>query len=150
MMPSVSDPSSTRRRRVLSVLFRQLITSACLAVVTPMAALAADERAAVNYIPLDPPFVVNFAPDSDVRFLQVTVELTTRNAEVAELIKHNSPAIRNNLVMLFSDQDPALLETREGKDKLRQDALNEAQEVITGEGGPPDIEAVYFTSFVMQ
>ncbi len=131
-------------------LIGRLARAVALAIAASLPAAASAKGGTVSYIPLDPPFVVNFSPDSDVRFLQVTVELTTRNPEVAELIKHNSPAIRNNLVLLFSDQDPAVLATREGKDKLRQDALNEAQQVITDEGGPADIEAVYFTSFVMQ
>lgn len=102
------------------------------------------------YIPLDPPFVVNFGPDSQARFLQISVELGTRDPDAIELIKNNRPAIRNNLVFLFSDQDAASLETREGKNKLREDALNEAQRVIQEEGGKDGIDTIYFTSFVMQ
>jgi flagellar FliL protein len=126
--------------------------AACLALALAASVSASEnaQRSPVSYIPLDPPFVVNFLPDSDVRFLQVTIELTTRNPEVEALIRHNSPAIRNNLVFLFSGQDPMALATREGKDKLRREALDAAQQVITEEGGPAEIEAVYFTSFVMQ
>lgn len=148
-MASLTYLPSTRLRRVLTAWLAGLALPACVALV-PAVAAAENERGPVSYIPLDPPFVVNFAPESDVRFLQITVELTTRNAQVAELIRNNSPAIRNNLVFLFADQDPVVLETRAGKDKLRQDALDAAQSVITEEGGPADIEAVYFTSFVMQ
>ena len=35
-------------------------------------------KAPLNYVPLDPPFVVNFTADTDVRFLQITVEVGTR------------------------------------------------------------------------
>lgn len=107
-------------------------------------------KKSIAYIPLDPPFVVNFSPDSDIRFLQVSVELGTRNPEAIELIRNNRPAIRNNLVFLFSDQDAKYLETRQGKDKLRDDALNEARKVIQEEGGIDGIDTIYFTSFVMQ
>ena len=107
-------------------------------------------KTSMTYIPLDPPFVVNFGPGSTVRFLQVTVELGTRDADAIELIKNNRPAIRNNLVFLFSDQDASVLETREGKSRLREDALSEARRVIQEEGGKDGIDTIYFTSFVMQ
>ena len=111
---------------------------------------AEESKTSMTYIPLDPPFVVNFGPGSTVRFLQVTVELGTRDADAVELIKHNRPAIRNNLVFLFSDQDASVLETREGKSKLRDDALSEARQVIQKEVGKDGIDTIYFTSFVMQ
>ncbi len=107
-------------------------------------------RQRLAYIPLDPPFVVNFGPDSDTRFLQITVELGTRNPDAIDLIKHNRPAIRNNLVFLFSDQKAAELETRQGKSKLRENALLEAQKVLQAEAGIDGVDTVYFTSFVMQ
>lgn len=113
-------------------------------------AKVASTRAPLNYIPLDPPFVVNFNSDSDVRFLQITVEAGTRDPEVVDRVKEQRPAIRNSLVMLFSSQDPAVLNTREGKEKLRADALVEIQKVMKAETGKPGVESVFFTSFVMQ
>jgi flagellar FliL protein len=107
-------------------------------------------RAPLNYIPLDPPFVVNFSADSDVRFLQISVEAGTRDPEAVERVKEQRPAIRNSLVMLFSSQDPKVLNTREGKEKLRADALVEIQKVMKAETGRPGVESVFFTSFVMQ
>lgn len=107
-------------------------------------------KAPLNYIPLDPPFVVNFAGDTDIRFLQVTVEVGTRDPDMVERIKEQRPAIRNNLVMLFSNQDPYALNTREGKEKLRTDALGEIQKVMKQETGRAGVESVFFTSFVMQ
>ncbi len=107
-------------------------------------------KAPLNYVPLDPPFVVNFADDSEARFLQVTVELGTRDTDVIDQIKEHRPAIRNNLVMLFSSQDPVSLNTREGKEKLRSDTLAEVQKVLKAETGKAGVEAVFFTSFVMQ
>lgn len=104
----------------------------------------------LNYVPLDPPFVVNFGGDTDIRFLQITIEVGTRNPEVVESIKEQRPAIRNSLVMLFSSQDPYVLNTREGKEKLRAETLSEIQKVMKEETGSTDVENVFFTSFVMQ
>jgi flagellar FliL protein len=111
---------------------------------------AAASRAPLNYIPLDPPFVVNFSGDSDIRFLQITIEVGTRDPDAVERVKEQRPAIRNSLVMLFSGQDPLVLNTREGKEKLRTDALAEIQKVMKAETGKSAVETVFFTSFVMQ
>ncbi len=104
----------------------------------------------LSYVPLDPPFVVNFNSDTDVRFLQISVELGTRDPDVADSIKEHRPAIRNNLVMLYSSQDPQVLNTRDGKEKLRNETLSEVQKVLQRETGSPGVENVFFTSFVMQ
>jgi len=107
-------------------------------------------KAPLNYVPLDPPFVVNFTADSDIRFLQITVEVGTRDSGAVEQIKEHRPAIRNSLVMLFSSQDPYALNTREGKEQLRAETLAEIQKVLKEETGNAVVENAYFTSFVMQ
>ena len=60
------------------------------------------------------------------------------------------PAIRNNLVLLFSSQSYERVSTLEGKEALREEALGVVQEVLEQETGDPGVEAVYFTSLVMQ
>ena len=104
----------------------------------------------LNYVPMDPPFVVNFNADTDVRFLQITVEVGTRNPDAVDLVKEHRPAIRNSLVMLFGNQDPDTLNTREGKETLRSETLAEIQKVLTEETGDAGVDSVFFTSFVMQ
>ena len=113
-------------------------------------AKAKKAKAPLNYVPLDPPFVVNFSADSDIRFLQVTLQVGTRDPSVVDLIKEHRPAIRNSLVFLFGGQDPYALNTREGKETLRKDTLAEIQKVMKSETGQTGVESVFFTSFVMQ
>ena len=103
------------------------------------------------YVALDPPFVVNFEGDQIVRFLQVTVQLMTRDPATVELLKANDPVVRNDLLLLFANQKYDVAATRAGKEKLRSDALAAVRHVIETAGGKPqNIEQVYFTSFVMQ
>jgi len=103
------------------------------------------------YLPLDPPFVVNFESEQAVRFLQITVQLMSRDPQTIELLKSNDPMVRDRLLMLFGNQKYTVLSTREGKEGLRQQALQSVGTVLAGAGGHPDrLEAVYFTSFVMQ
>ena len=108
-------------------------------------------KAAAVYIPLDPPFTVNFESVSNARFLQIAVQLMTRDPEMVEFVKANLPAIRNDLLLLFSQQTSAGLSNVEGKEKLRAAALEAVRNIVTLEGGHADkIEGIYFTTLVMQ
>jgi len=103
------------------------------------------------YVKLDPPFVANFEAKGLVRFLQVSVEIMTRDPVTAELLKQHDPRIRNDLLMLFGNQQYENISTLAGKDQLRAAALDSARKVIAAEGGDPaKVEQLYFTSFVMQ
>jgi len=119
------------------------------------AAAAAAKPAAPHSPPLyykfDPAFVVNFGGEGSARYLQVTVEAMTRDAAAVETLKNIDPAIRNDLVILFSGQDNATLISADGKEKLRAATLAIIRKVLDSEGGNGKlIEAVYFTSFVIQ
>lgn len=118
---------------------------------TPKDAAHEAAKAPPIYYALDPPFVVNFQTERLVRFLQVTVQLMSRDAPTIDLLEANDPAIRNDLLLLYSNQDHAALSTRAGMEKLRTETLVAVRRVLGGVGGDPKlVEAVYFTSFVMQ
>ncbi len=103
------------------------------------------------YVALDPPFVVNFEGEQLVRFLQITVQVMTRDPASVELLKANDPVVRNDLLLLFANQKYDVVATRAGKEKLRADALTAIRHVVQSGGGKSEhIEQVYFTSFVMQ
>jgi flagellar protein FliL len=103
------------------------------------------------YLALDPPFVVNFQADQIVRFLQVSVEVMSRDPKTLGLLKANDPVVRNDLLMLLGNQKYATLATPAGKEQLRADALAVVRKDVAQAGGDPKLlEAVYFTSFVMQ
>jgi flagellar protein FliL len=103
------------------------------------------------YLALDPPFVVNFQAEQMVRFLQVTVQLMSRDPQTIDLLKSNDPVIRDQLLLLFANQKYAVLSSREGQEALRKQALESVRAVVAKVDGHPDsVEAVYFTSFVMQ
>jgi flagellar FliL protein len=100
---------------------------------------------------IDPPFVANFEGMQSFRFLQVHVRVSTRAQDVVDLMASIDPVIRNDLLMLFSAQNAEALGTREGKEKLRQDALELVRKAVKNSGGDPKlVENVLFTSFVMQ
>jgi flagellar FliL protein len=102
-----------------------------------------------NFLPIDPPLVVNFEDGSVVRFLQVSMEVQARDAKALESVTRNLPLIRNNLLLLMSNRPYQTLMSREGKEKLRADALAEIRAVQKKQGGA-DVEDLLFTSFVVQ
>jgi len=115
------------------------------------AAETATSKAAAIYYKFDPAFVVNFGSDGNTRYLQITLEAMSREQSVIDEIKNNEPAIRNDLVLLYSAQQPEALLAPEGKEKLRAATLDAVRKTIAAEGAKPEaVEAVYFTSFVIQ
>jgi flagellar protein FliL len=104
-----------------------------------------------RYINLDPPFVVNFEAESMVRFLQVTVGVMTREPEVEALIKDNDPRVRNDMLLILSNQTYSSVSSLEGKEALRTRCLEAIRTIVREMGGDAKkVEALYFTSFVMQ
>lgn len=104
-----------------------------------------------QFVELDPPFVVNFEPGASARFLQVAVQLMTRDPHMVEFLRANTPIIRNDLLLLFGNRHVEEVATNEGKEALRLAALQTVRKIVDSEGGKgEELEAVYFTSFVMQ
>ncbi len=103
------------------------------------------------YVALDPPFVSNFEGDQQVRFLQVTAQIMTHDPKTVEALKAADPIIRNDLLLLFSNQKATELATNDGKEKLRAAALAAVRKVLAQNDGKPEkVDAVLFTTFVMQ
>ena len=109
-----------------------------------------EARQPAIYYPMKPPIIVNFQARGRQRFLQAELTLMARENEVIEAIELHMPMIRNALVLLFGGQIYEELQTAEGKELLRQEALTEVQRLLEQEIGKPGIEQVLFTNFVMQ
>ena len=107
--------------------------------------------APAQYFGLEPPFVVNLSSSFDgPRYLQVEVQLMTRDPAALEALKLHSPAIRAKLLMLFSQVEPAQIADRAGKEKLQADSLAEVQKLMKAETGNNSVDELLFTSFVTQ
>ena len=104
---------------------------------------------ATVYYAIDPPLVVNFEDGSVVRFLQITMEVMAHDQKAVDSVQKNIPLIRNNLLLLMSNRNYQSMMSRDGKEKLRQEALAEIRAVQKKEGGP-EVDDVLFTSFVVQ
>lgn len=103
-----------------------------------------------SYLALSPAFTVNLNDEEASRYLQVEMEVMSRSAAGLDSVKQHMPRIRNNLLLLLGQQKYYDLNTRAGKEKLQAEVLAEVQKILKAETGKPGVEAVYFTSFVMQ
>jgi flagellar FliL protein len=102
------------------------------------------------YLPLEPAFVVNFRDDESLRYLQVGVTLMSHDADALSAAKSADPVIRDALVALFSDQKYSIISDAAGRAHLQAQALAAVRKVVKTRLGRPGIDALYFTSFVMQ
>ena len=100
---------------------------------------------------LSPSFVTNYDGGGRLRYLKVDVSVRTKRP-ADEILRHHMPYIRNQLIQLFSSQLEENLTSTEGKEHLREQALEKIREAIDYvEGsGSNDILEVYFTSYVIQ
>jgi flagellar FliL protein len=102
-----------------------------------------------SYVELKP-FTVNLAADDKVGFLQTEVQILTYFDDVAEQLEKHKPLIRNNLTVLFAQQQSAALRSSEGKTALQQKVLESVQDAINKYGKGGEVDSVFFTAFVMQ
>lgn len=107
-------------------------------------------KASLIYQSMEPPLIVNFDGSASVRFMQITMQVASHDSQVIDRVKEHTPAIRNGLLMLYSSQDPTALSTRQGKEALLKQSLEEVNRVLTEQTGAAGVESVYFTGFVMQ
>ncbi len=107
--------------------------------------------APAQYFALEPAFVVNLnGPIDGPRYLQLEVQLMTRDPAALDAIKTHAPALRARLLMLFSQVEPAQIADIAGKKKLQADSLAEVQKVLKAETGSNGADDLLFTSFVTQ
>lgn len=109
-----------------------------------------NKPAAAIYFPIKPAFVINFPSKGRQRFLQVDVTVLTRDIAIFDAMQTHMPLIKNRLNMLMSSEVYEELQTSEGKELLRQKALQALQDIMQAEVGEPGVEEVLFTNFVMQ
>lgn len=117
----------------------------------PKAKSPGEVPAPAQYFALEPPFVVNLVGETGgARYLQVEVQLMTRDPQALAALQTHAPAIRARLLMLFSQVEPAQIADRAGKERLQAAALAEVQKVMEAETGKKVAEDLLFTSFVTQ
>ncbi|MEW6764600.1 MAG: flagellar basal body-associated FliL family protein [Pseudomonadota bacterium] len=114
-----------------------------------------DEHAVPTYILIGDektPFTVNLAETSEADYLQVEAQVLTTSPELPAIIKTHMPALKAALNALLSQQKSSEIKTAQGREQLRQHALEEVRKVLEKQAhvDPEDVEDLLFTNFVMQ
>lgn len=105
---------------------------------------------ASQYVYLNPPFTVNFGSIGKLKYLRTEIALKVDSEEAAEKIRAHMPYLRNDLILLFSAQEPEIINTPQGRESLRQVALDNLRSRMLELEDELLIEALYFSNFVVQ
>lgn len=103
-----------------------------------------------SYMPIHPPFVVNFTHLGTLRFLQISLAVMYHDQRYIDRVTSELPAIRNELILLLSDQKFEKLNTLAGKQELRGEMIAAINNRILHEEETDVHGEVFITNFVMQ
>ncbi|MCO6055839.1 flagellar basal body-associated protein FliL [Pseudomonas sp. MOB-449] len=131
------------------------LTALLLALTLPLLAVAEEkpkegEAPKVAYIDLVPSLVGNYGPGPRLKYYKADISLRVTGPEAEEKVTRHEPLIRNQLVMLFSQQTDESLNASDSKEKLRQEALKQVQQVLNSEEGQPLVEDLLFNNLIVQ
>lgn len=102
------------------------------------------------YVVLPQPFTFNVTGDSRDRVVQIKVQLMVRGDKNEALAKQHTPLIESTLLQAFGVATVEQLRNPNGRDQLRQQALEAVKATMVKVAGTPAVERVLFTGFVMQ
>jgi flagellar FliL protein len=105
---------------------------------------------AVSYVTLVPALVGNFGDGPKLKFFKADLSLRVTGADVEAMVKHHEPLIRNQLVMLFSQQTEEAMAAAGARETLRVEALKQVQDVLNQEEGKPLVEDLLFNNLIIQ
>lgn len=111
------------------------------------------QKATPIYHDVTAPFIVNFSEQSNnqVRYLQIKMKVMARDQASINLFALHEPALVHELLMLFYSQNYDVLSTTEGTQALQQTSLEAINHFLKQQDSAiAGLEAVYFTSLVMQ
>lgn len=115
-----------------------------------------EAEAGVKYIEMTPKFTVNLAEPK--KFLLINVQLLVEGAAAIEAVKKHMPALRHELIMLYSGRPSAELQTMEQREALRQETTTIVRETLEKmEGGhhakkghsEEGFQEAFFTEFLI-
>ena len=110
---------------------------------------AAPVAAPALYLDISPPMLATLSVDGKQRYMQVSLNIMSREQAALDAVEYHMPSIRSKLNTVYGSVDFKMAQTVEGKEALRDQTLKLVNEVLEAEGEPL-VEAVYFTNFVMQ
>ncbi|MFA5983277.1 MAG: flagellar basal body-associated FliL family protein [Methylococcaceae bacterium] len=106
-----------------------------------------EEETGIGYMEIKPKFTVNLAEPR--KYLLVNLQLLVEGAEIREKITKNMPAIKHELIMLYSGRASDSLQTVEQREALRKETLESIQKLLEKSGKVEGLNDVFFTEFLI-
>lgn len=104
----------------------------------------------ISYVALTPALVGNYGTGPRLKYYKADIALRVSSKEANEKAAYHEPLIRNLLVQLFSTQTDETLNSVEGKEQLRQEALKQVQALLEAEEGKPIVDDLLFNNLIIQ
>ncbi|WP_196137331.1 flagellar basal body-associated FliL family protein [Aliikangiella sp. G2MR2-5] len=112
---------------------------------------AAEEvKLPAQYVAVPEAITSNIAGKRKNRTVQIKMSFMVRGDDAVKSVKDHMPRLKNDVLMLVSQQSADELRTPEGRVALQQKSLETVQASLTTLVGEPLVEKVLFISFVMQ
>ncbi len=92
----------------------------------------------IEYLEITPKFVVNLIEPK--KYLSINVQLLIEGKDTGAKIKKHMPALKHELIMLFSDRSIDSLQTMEQREALRQEAVDVIHKTIDKAEGIEEAE----------
>lgn len=97
------------------------------------------------------PFVVNLADPGSRRYLRMNLNIALKKPKEDEpLLQARMPQLRDVVLLLLSSKTSEQLRGPEGKTALRQELIDQVNQVLAGKKKNKVVKNLYFTEFLIQ
>jgi len=113
-------------------------------------AYAGDEESAepvIEYVELKPKFTVNL--EKAGKYLVVNVQLMAEGEKYIEKIKKHLPALRHQLIMIYSGRSSTELQTMEQREALRVESKKAITKALDKHSNSDGFRDLFFTEFLV-
>ena len=105
------------------------------------------------YFPFEPDITTNFIKLDEGRhlgYVRVGIEAVVDSSADLSLIEHHSPLLRDAFITVFGRAQEGKVRSLAGRQELRQECLQKAQELLERETGRQVIRDLIFTTYLYQ
>lgn len=116
----------------------------------PAYTVAGDEektKSIIEYLEMNPKFTVNLAEPR--KYLLINIQLMIEGEEAMANIKKHLPALRHELIMLYSGRSSDTLQTTEQREGLRQESIAAIRKTLDQHESSDGFRDVFFTEFLV-
>lgn len=103
-----------------------------------------------QYVGVPEAITSNIRGERRNRTVQIKMSFMVRGNDAVDIVKTHMPQLKNDVLMLVSQQTVEELKTPDGRKMLQDKSLETVQKSLTDLVGEPVIERVLFVSFLMQ